>query len=215
MAVNEELVYSSLKNLFPDAKCSLDFSTPFQCLVAISLSAQTTDIMVNKATKGLFALYPTPEKMALASVEEIEKPIQILGLFRNKAKNLSLLSKRLVNEYQGAVPLKKEELVTLPGVGNKTAGVFLIEIAHEPNFPVDTHIKRVSYRLGYARKDDEPLDIEKKLKKRFPSSEWIFLHHALIYFGREICHAQNPDCQNCPLVSGCPHFKRNSSTKGR
>lgn len=215
MGRNNQLVISFLEEKYKGAKTSLNFNTPFECLVAISLSAQTTDKSVNLITPSLFSKYPTPFEMAKASLHDIEELIHSIGLYHNKAKNIIALSKELVNDYNGIVPSKKEDLIKLPGVGNKTAGVFLLEAEIERAIPVDTHIKRISYRLGYSKKDEDPKNIEKRLEKIFPEDEWVFLHHALIYFGRDTCKAIKPLCENCQLHEICNYFKKTSSTTAK
>ncbi len=202
-----EAVLAYLQKRYPKAKTALVFSSPYECLVAISLSAQATDRSVNLATQSLFAHFPTPEKMAAASVSDLEKDIRSIGLYHTKAKHLKALSKEIVTKYGGRIPTTMKELVSLPGVGSKTAGVFLLETAARPAIPVDTHITRIAIRLHYAKKADKPLVIEKKLEKAFPQEDWIFLHHALIAFGRNECHAQNPACASCGLRDYC-FFKK-------
>ncbi|MCR4562352.1 MAG: endonuclease III [Bacilli bacterium] len=216
MTNKEEIILSYLEEYYADAKCSLDYKNPFECLVAILLSAQTTDKSVNQVTPVLFSIFPTPEAMSIASIEEVENDIKAIGLYHNKAKNIIALSRRLVTDFAGKIPSDKEILTSLPGVGNKTAGVYLLEIEKVPAIPVDTHLRRVSYRLGYAKtKDMDPSLIEKKLEKAFPKEKWIYLHHALIHFGRNECHANNPDCTRCAFKGFCRYFKKNSSTKGK
>jgi endonuclease III len=215
MTEKSEAVLAYFQTHYADAKCALNFSTPFECLVAIALSAQTTDKSVNQVTPTLFSHFPTPKMMALAPIEAIESDIQSLGLYHNKARNLSLLSKELQGKYGGEVPLDFALLTTLPGVGSKTAGVFLLEMASRPAIPVDTHVHRIADRLGYAKEADDPLLVEKKLEKQFPKERWMFLHHAFIAFGRNECHAQNPECANCGLQGFCSYFKKCSSIKGK
>lgn len=215
MTIKSEAVLTHLRQAYPDAKCTLDFSNPFQCLIAISLSAQANDKSVNLVSPQLFRDFPTPEALSKASLFSVEKDIQSLGLYHSKAKNIVRLAGVLQSKYAGNVPLTMEELVVLPGVGTKTAGVFLMETIARPAIPVDTHITRVSYRLGYCQKEDEPLRIEGKLEKAFPKKEWIFLHHSLIAFGRKECHAKNPACSFCPLQSYCRYFKKYFSTMGK
>ena len=205
----------ALDILFPDAHCELNFSTVFQCLVAVSLSAQTTDASVNEVTPALFAAYPTPEAMANASLEDIEGYIRRLGLFHNKAKNLLALSKCLVEEHGGEVPKTKEELVKLPGVGVKTANVVLAECYKVPAIAVDTHVHRVSIRLGLGKEGDGPIDIERKLEKLIPKERHIKSHHQLIFLGRRICHARNPECDSCLLAPRCSYCGKNKSIKGK
>jgi len=206
MAKNEA-VLAYLHKKYPNAKTALVFSNPFEGLVAISLSAQATDRSVNAATKPLFARFPTPSALAGASLPALEKALHSIGLYHHKAKNLKALSAEIVSHYGGKIPTAMKDLMSLPGVGSKTAGVFLLETVSRPAIPVDTHIQRIALRLGYAKKTDEPLAIEKKLEKAFPSEEWIFLHHAFIDFGRSECHAKNPACATCGLRDYC-RFKK-------
>ena len=215
MTKKSETLLNYLKATFPNASCSLCFHNDFECLVAIVLSAQTTDASVNKVTPTLFAHFPSPESLSKAVLKEVEKDLHSLGMYRTKAKNLLLLSQKLIEEYGGNVPKTKEELVSLPGVGNKTAGVFLLERANVPYLPVDTHISRISMRLGYSCKNENLVQIEAKLEKSFPKSEWIFLHHALIAFGRNVCLAKNPRCEECQLHKYCSYFKKTASTTGK
>lgn len=215
MTTKEEAIISFLEERYGGAKTSLVFHSPFECLVAISLSAQTTDKSVNAVTPAIFSSFPTPFEMSKASVAEVESLIHSIGLYRVKARNIIALSKELAERYNGEIPLKKEELTKLPGIGNKTAGVFLLEMGVERYLPVDTHIKRISYRLGYSKKDDDPKKIEEKLEKKFPIDKWVSLHHSLIYFGRDICKAQNPSCSKCLLHEYCRYFKKYSSTTSK
>lgn len=215
MKTKDLALLSYLEKDFSDATTSLHFSSPFECLVAILLSAQTTDKSVNAVTPALFSHFPTPERMAEASVEEIEQDIRRLGLSHAKAKNILTLSQKLVTDFGGEVPLEKKILLSLPGVGNKTAGVFLLEQGIEPYLPVDTHVHRIADRLGYSKEKDDPKKVEEKLEKTFPREKWVFLHHALIWFGRKKCHALKPECEDCPLQGYCSYFKKNSSKIGR
>jgi len=215
MTEKSEAVLAYLKKSYPDAKCALHFRNAFECLVAISLSAQTTDKSVNAVTPKLFEDFPTPFAMSQAPIERIEDDIKSLGLYHNKAAHLRQLSVDLQRKYQGEVPLDFEELTHLSGVGTKTAGVFLLEVASRPAIPVDTHVHRIGDRLAYSKEKDDPLAVEKKLEKAFPKESWIFLHHAFITFGREKCHAQNPDCANCALQGYCSYFKKCFSIKGK
>ncbi len=212
MGNKEKEIISFLKERYPDAKTSLSFSSPFECLIAISLSAQSTDKAVNKVTPILFSKYPDTKSLANASLNEIEDILRSLGLYRNKAKNIISLSNALLEKYDGIPPFDREKLINLPGVGNKTACVFLLEMNKGDYFPVDTHIGRISMRLNFAKKDDTPIKIQKKLEKKFPKDEWNYLHHALIYFGREICKASNPSCKECKLKEYCLYLKKHSST---
>lgn len=200
---------------FPNADTELLFHNDFECLVAIVLSAQTSDAAVNKVSPNLFARYPSSLAMSKASLMDIEELIKSIGLYRHKAKNLLLLSQKLESEHQGQIPFDREKLMALPGVGEKTAGVFLLERAKQPFLPVDTHIARIAKRLSYARKNENPPQIERILEKSFPLEERIFLHHALIAFGRNICTAIKPKCDECGLKSYCSLWKKTSKTIGR
>lgn len=203
MTNKAKTIIDELEKMFPNAKAELDYKNNFELLVAVVLSAQTTDISVNKATPNLFLKYPTPKLMSLASQEDVENLIKSIGLYRTKAKHLIELSKILVNNYGGEVPNKREDLETLPGVGRKTSNVVLANAFNIPALAVDTHVSRVSIRLGLAKKNDNPLQIEQKLYKVFPKEYWIKLHHQLIFFGRYQCLARNPKCYSCPLYEIC------------
>lgn len=215
MTAKNEAVLASLKKNYPDAKCALVFANAFECLVAISLSAQTTDKSVNAVTPKLFDDFPTPLAMSRAPLSSIEADIKSLGLYHNKASHLHQLSGDLQAKYDGIVPMDFAKLTELSGVGAKTAGVFLLEMASRPAIPVDTHVHRIADRLSFSKEKDDPLDVEKKLEKTFPKEEWIFLHHAFIAFGRDRCHAQKPDCTQCDLQKYCCYFKKCSSIKGK
>lgn len=192
-----------LGKAFPDAKCSLNFRSPFECLVAVSLSAQTTDEAVNRVTPALFEAYPTPKLMGEADIGEVEGKIKSIGLYHNKARNLVALGKALQERFRGEVPHTIEELTSLPGVGVKTASVVLIESFGIPAFPVDTHISRICKRLGYSKESDTAEKIMAKAKRLFDEQEYKDLHHQLIAFGRAICHAKSPECENCPFKGRC------------
>ena len=213
MTEKDQAVQTYFETSFSSATTSLLFHNPFECLCAILLSAQTTDASVNRVTPSLFRDYPTPETMANAPLEDLKNHLRSLGLYQNKAKNLSALAKILVTDYHGIVPSTKEALMTLPGVGNKTAGVFLLEQGIAPYFPVDTHVHRVATRLGYASEKKSPAEVEKKLERTFPRENWIFLHHAWIAFGRQICHARKPECERCGLQKYCRYYKKKWASK--
>ena len=204
-----------LEGAFPDAHCSLHFSNPFEALVAVMLSAQTTDEAVNRVTPSLFEAYPDAFALSHATQEEVEAHIKSLGLYHNKAKNLVALSRVLVNQFNGDVPPSFEDLVNLPGVGIKTANVVTAECFSRPSIPVDTHVARVSKRMGFASKSDEPPVIEKKLERIFPRESWIPLHHRIIAFGRATCHAKNPECETCGFAASCPYKSKASTKTGR
>ena len=203
MANNSKFISSNLNKLYPNAKCELKHSSHFQLLVAVVLSAQTTDEKVNKVTPILFKKYPNADKLAKASVKDVEEIIKPLGLYKNKAKNIIELSKILVKDYKGKVVNDRDALESLPGVGRKTCNVVLNNCFDVPAFAVDTHVSRVSKRLKIARKNDDVNVIEKKLMKSFPESEWGKRHHQFIFFGRYHCKATKPNCDNCPLKDIC------------
>lgn len=189
--------------MFPDAKAELDYNDAFQLLIAVVLSAQTTDIAVNKATKGLFATYKDAEALSLATTADVEAHIKTIGLFRVKSKNIIALSKILQEKYAGEVPSKREQLEALPGVGRKTANVVLSNAFGIPALAVDTHVARISIRLGLAKKNDNVLEIEKKLNKKIPKAYWLKVHHQMIFFGRYHCLAKKPKCFDCPFFDVC------------
>jgi endonuclease-3 len=189
--------------MFPDAHCELIHDNPFELVIAVSLSAQCTDALVNKVTKDLFRKYKTPEDYLSVSEEELQHDIRSIGLFRNKAKNIRKLSQLLIDEYGGIVPNDRDELTKLPGVGRKTANVVVSVAFDVPAIAVDTHVERVSKRLGICRWKDSVLEVEKTLMKKVPMDEWSVTHHRLIFFGRYHCKAQNPQCPECPLLEIC------------
>ena len=191
-----------LEEMHPEASCALDFGSLFQLVIAVSLSAQTTDVNVNKVTPVLFGKYPTAEAMAEADVRDVEEIIHSLGFFRNKAKNAVALSRMLISDFGGEVPDNMDELVKLPGVGRKTANVVLAEGFGEPAIAVDTHVFRVSNRIGLAD-GKTPDDVERQLKDRLPMDQWSRAHHLLIFHGRKVCHARKPDCLSCKLKDCC------------
>ena len=199
-------ISSFLDETYPNVGCELKYNKDYELVIAVMLSAQTTDIAVNAITPTLFAKYDSLEKLSNAKLEDIEEIIHPIGLYKNKAKNVLLTTKMLVEYFNGEVPSDKDILQTFPGVGNKTAGVIRAEIFKIPDLPVDTHILRISKRLKIANKDDDPYKTEMKLKKSFDESTWIKIHHQLIHFGRDICKAKNPDCQKCKLTEFCKDF---------
>ena len=203
MKTNLSLIRSFLDEKYPNVGCELKYTQDYELAIAVMLSAQTSDNAVNAVTAVLFSKYNTLEKMANAPLEDIENIIHSIGLYKNKAKNVIGIAKTLIEKYNGQLPSDKDELQKLPGVGNKTAGVIRAEIFKIPDLPVDTHILRISKRLYLAKKDDEPIDVERKLKRAFDESEWIKLHHQLIHFGRDICTARSPQCERCRLGEFC------------
>ena len=192
-----------LDEILPNVGCELNYNKDYELVIAVMLSAQTTDVSVNQVTSKLFAKYTTLESLAQADLNDIENIIHSIGLYKNKAKNLLGIAQTLVDKYGGVVPSDKDELQTLPGVGNKTAGVIRAEIFHIPDLPVDTHILRISKRLGLAKEDDGPYEVEMKLKKIIDESRWIKTHHQLIHFGRYLCTARKPACETCKLAHLC------------
>lgn len=191
--------------LFPDARCELDYNNIFELAVATILSAQTTDKSVNKVTPLLFNKYPTPFDLMKASVDDVKEIIKTIGLYQVKSKNIIAFSKMLVEKHNGIVPNDFELLTMLPGVGRKTANVILVEGYKIPRIPVDTHVDRVSKRLGLANEADSVLEVEKKLMKQIKEEDYHLGHHLLLFFGRYHCYARNPLCKNCPLISECKY----------
>lgn len=195
----------TLNQMFPDAKAELNYSNPFELLIAVVLSAQTTDKAVNKVTEQLFANYPNPFALSEAQLSDVENIIKTIGLYHNKAKNIIALSKELVDKYQGEVPQEREQLESLPGVGRKTTNVVISNAFGIPALAVDTHVARISVRLGLAKATDNVLEIEKKLNRKIPKEHWLKVHHQMIFFGRYHCLAKNPKCQSCPLIDDCEY----------
>lgn len=199
-------IMDTLAAMYPDAHCELNFRNPFELLIATILSAQSTDRQVNKVTERLFKKYPTPQDFLSLSEEELAEEIRGLGLYRNKSKNILQTCRILVEQYQGEVPADREALEKLPGVGRKTANVVLSNAFGVPALAVDTHVHRVSNRLGLAD-SRTPLETEKQLTRRIPRKEWSIAHHRLIWHGRRICSARNPKCGICDLSSYCRFAK--------
>jgi endonuclease III len=210
MLNKQQIRYSldKMAEMFPDAHCELIHSNPFELVIAVALSAQCTDVLVNKVTKELFQKYKTPEDYLNVSLEELQQDIRSIGLFRNKAKNIQKLCRMLIDEYDGVVPNSREELTKLPGVGRKTANVVVSVAFNEPAIAVDTHVERVSKRLGFCRWKDSVLEVEKTLMSKVPKDEWSVTHHRMIFFGRYHCKAQNPQCSVCPLLDLCREGKK-------
>lgn len=201
-------VLDKIGEMFPEAHCELNHSNPFELIIAVSLSAQCTDALVNKVTKDLFQKYKTPQDYLNVSLEELQNDIRSIGLYRNKAKNIQKLCRMILDEYQGEIPKDRDELTKLPGVGRKTANVVVSVAYHIPAIAVDTHVERVSKRLGICRWKDSVLEVEKTLMKKVPKEEWSDTHHRLIFFGRYHCKAQNPQCPACPLLDICREGKK-------
>lgn len=203
----------TIGEMYPDAHCELDHSNPFELVIAVALSAQCTDVLVNKVTKSLFQKYKTPEDYLSVPIEELQNDIRSIGLYRNKAKNIQKLSQLLLDEYNGVVPRDRDELTNLPGVGRKTANVVVSVAFGVPAIAVDTHVERVSKRLGICKWKDSVLEVEKTLMKKIPEDEWSVTHHRLIFFGRYHCKAQNPQCEQCPLLDLCREGKKRMAKK--
>lgn len=201
-------VLDTMGLIFPNADCELVHSNPFELTIAVLLSAQCTDQTVNKVTAALFQKYKTPQDYLAVPLAELEQDIRRIGLFRNKAKSIQGLCLMLLDKYNGQVPQKHEELIELPGVGRKTANVVVSIAFGVPAIAVDTHVFRVSKRLGIAAEKDSVLEVELKLMSGVPRDEWTLTHHRFIFFGRYHCKAQNPSCSTCPLVDLCPEGKR-------
>ena len=205
----------SMADMFPDAHCELNHENPFELVIAVLLSAQCTDVLVNKVTKNLFQKYKKPEDYLTVSEEELQQDIRSIGLYRNKAKNIRKLCQILLDEYGGEVPPNRDELTKLPGVGRKTANVVVSVAFGIPAIAVDTHVERVSKRLGICRWKDSVLEVEKTLMRKIPQDEWSVTHHRLIFFGRYHCKAQSPQCHVCPLLELCREGKKRMKEKGR
>lgn len=208
-----ERILSVLDDMFPDAKCELNYTTELELLIAVMLSAQTTDASVNKLTEKLFLKYKSAYDYANADIEELEKDLRTIGLYRNKAKNVKAMCQTLIALHNGEVPCNHDLLTQLPGVGRKTANVVMSEGFKVPFIAVDTHVERISKRLKIALKKDTVLEVEKKLMKRIPKERWIKTHHQLIFFGRYHCKAMNPNCKECPLIDICSEQKRKKYLK--
>ena len=200
MKTNISPILTYLDELFPFASCELFYTKDYELVIAVMLSAQTTDKSVNNVTRVLFNKYQSLDELNNAPLDDIEEIIKQIGLYKNKAKNLKGIVKDLIERFNYQVPSDKDLLQTLPGVGNKTAGVIRAEIFKIPDLPVDTHILRISKRLKLAKKDDEPIEVEHKLKRLIPEDRWIKSHHQLIHFGRYFCTARNPRCAECKIT---------------
>ena len=199
----QDRILNTFDEMFPEARCVLNHSNNLELLVAVMLSAQTTDESVNKLTSHLFQKYKTVEDYANASLSELESDLHSIGLYRNKAKNIEAMAESLQARFNGVVPASHDALISLPGVGRKTANVVMAEGFGYPAIAVDTHVERISKSLGFAKKDDTVLIVEKKLMKTIPENRWIKTHHQMIFFGRYHCKAMSPHCKECPLVDIC------------
>jgi len=207
------IVSRALAKLYPEARITLDFKTPWQCLAATILSAQSTDVGVNRVTPGLFREYPDARAMAAADRRHVEELIVKTGFFRQKTKSLIGAAQKIVKDYGGEVPDKMEELVKIPGVGRKTANVILGHIYGKPAFAVDTHVRRLTYRLGFTRQTD-PAKIEIDMQKILPADDWTPFSMRLILHGRRVCIARKPDCEVCALAGTCPKIGVRTAPRG-
>ena len=197
-----------LKEYYPDAVCSLDFTSPFEMMISVMLAAQCTDERVNKTTPNLFDKYNTPEKMVMISQEELENIIHPCGFYKTKAKNIIATSKILIEKYGGKVPENMKDLQSLPGVGRKSANVIMLEAFHNPQgIAVDTHAKRISNRIGFSNETD-PEKVEQDLLKQIPKELYYDVNHLLVWHGRKICDARKPKCDVCPVSNYCKEYRK-------
>ncbi|MSD83101.1 endonuclease III [Lactobacillus curvatus] len=201
--VKTQWAMHQLYELIPDAKGALVADSPFQLLIAVMLSAQATDVSVNKVTPQLFADFPTPASFAAAKITAIEADIRSIGLYHNKAKHIKTCCQQLIADFNGEVPNTHAELEQLAGVGRKTANVVLGDAFNVPSFAVDTHVTRIAKRLEISAQDASVTQIEKDFQAKLPKKTWVQAHHTLILFGRQVCTARKPHCTECPLLSIC------------
>jgi endonuclease III len=204
---NTKKILEILSETYPDAKCALNFNSSYELLISTILSAQCTDVRVNQVTEELYKEYNTPEKIIGLTEEELGEKIRSCGFYKNKSKNILGATKVIIEEHNGEVPSTMEELIKLPGVGRKTANVVLSNAFGVPAIAVDTHVFRVSNRLGIA-KGDTPDQVEKGLMENVPREMWSDTHHYIIWHGRQICKARKPNCEQCPLAPYCEYFNK-------
>jgi endonuclease-3 len=203
--VRAKAIYRQLTKNYPNVRCELDYNSAFQLLVATVLSAQCTDKRVNQTTPALFKKYPNPKKMAKADLKDIQRLVKSTGFFRAKAKNIKVLSNKIMEEFDGDVPSNLEHLITLPGVGRKTANVVLGHAFGIPGITVDTHFGRLSRRFGWSKQND-PVKVEFEVSELIAEKEWTNLSQRMIWHGRRVCHARKPACGACPLAKLCPSY---------
>jgi len=204
MSKHAKKILTGLKKAYPDAGCSLSFQSPLELLVATILSAQCTDVQVNKVTPKLFQQFRSAEDYATVPLEQLEKAIRTTGFYRNKAKSIQNSCREIIERFDGKVPDTMESLTSLPGVGRKTANVVLSNgFGRSEGFTVDTHVFRLSHRLGLV-KGNTPEKAEQELMQLFPQTDWAYLSHALILHGRKVCNARKPHCADCPFAKICP-----------
>ena len=204
MMISSKEVMEGLDKLIPNPRCELEYTKDYELLIATVLSAQTTDKRVNMVTKELFKY--SLEELSNLDLKTIENIIRPIGTYTRKAIYVKEIANRLLTDEKGTVPNNREYLQTLPGVGRKVANVVLSNLFNEPCIAVDTHVNRVSKRLGFAKENDDVLIVEKKLMKVFPKDKWSRLHHQLVLFGRYTCKSKNPECHNCPFNTKCKYF---------
>lgn len=198
-----EIIGNYLDKLIPNPRCELNYAKDYELLIAVMLSAQTTDKRVNQVTKVLFEEYETLNDLKNAPIQELEMILRPLGSFRKKALYVHNIAKMIVDDYQGKMPIDRKILETFPGIGRKTVSVVLSELYNYPEFAVDTHVERVSKRLHLAKEEDNVLDIEKKLKRKFKKEEWGKRHKQMVLFGRYYCKAMKPECEECLIKEIC------------
>ncbi len=211
MMINTILDY--LDKLYPNPVCELKFTKDYELLLAIVMSAQTTDKRVNMVNEVLFKKYDTLDKLASAPLEDIEKIIKPIGTYKKKSIFIKEIASKLLEDNITKIPSDRDYLQSLPGVGRKTTNVFLSVIYNKPAIAVDTHVERVSKRLGLAKESDTVLEVEKKLMKKIPKSKWSKVHHQLVFFGRYNCKSIKPDCCNCKIKDICKYYQKNNNDK--
>ena len=203
--VRARAIYRILSKTYPNVRCELNYKTAYQLLVATVLSAQCTDKRVNQTTPALFKKYPNPVKMAQADIKDIQRLVKSTGFYRAKAKNIKTLSSKIITDFDGKVPNKLESLITLPGVGRKTANVVLGHAFGIPGITVDTHFGRLSRRFGWS-KENNPVKVEFEVTELIPEKEWTNLSQRMIWHGRRVCHSRKPACGACPITKYCPSY---------
>ena len=202
-------ILAIIGEMYPEARGELEWETPFQLLIAVILSAQTTDKAVNKITPNLWKKYPEIADLANANLEDVEDCLRTIGLYKNTSKNIVKTARAILRDFDGKVPKTHKELESLPGVGRKTANVVLAEVYGIPSIAVDTHVSRIAKRLNISAPDADVTEIEQDLMKKIPKKDWILTHHRLIFFGRYHCLAKKPKCDICPVQAYCKYYKDN------
>lgn len=207
MKTRTEFIFEELEKMYPMAQCELVHKNAYELSIAVMLSAQTTDVAVNKVTPKLFERFSNVYELSRVQPRDVEPYIKTLGLYRNKAKAMVLFANEVIENFNGEIPNNREDLMTLSGIGRKSANVILSVIFHVPAIAVDTHVERVSKRLRLAYQNDSVLKVEQKLMRKFKKDQWNQLHHLLIFFGRYRCKAKSPQCEECPFTSFCYYYK--------